>query len=570
MNEATLPFDPDEKLHEAIASFEQACDDGQSPNPRTWLARYPESADRLRQYFSDRDMFGPLAAPLAPTCAVPDPFPELAEYQILERIGGGGMGVVYRARQKKLNRLVAVKVIRGDRSATADEILRFRREAEKLAGLRHPNVVQVFDAGEDRGCPFFAMELIEGGSLARKLADGWLPTPKQAAELVRVLAAAIQYAHDAGIVHRDLKPGNILLEPTDRTIRRPEDQDIENRETISLSPQITDFGLAKKLDDGESLTHTGVVVGTAKYMSPEQAMGDSKNVGPAADIYSLGAILYELLTGRPPFLGTSLVDTLEQVRHHEPWPVRQLRPDIARDLEKICLKCLCKKPTDRYPSAAELADDLQGYLLNRPIRARSMTLLERLGRTVSQTRLLADFHAYSNAYVIAGVFFFAAYAAVFLLARYEGPEWLIWPAIFAPYAILFRIFRRHRYPWNGFAGLVPDRQIWSIWIGHLLAVVSLLLAFRLSGRNIYETIAAGIPVQAALTGMALFIMGCDYWGRYYLFGLVWFAAAIQMVFAPTWAPLEYAILAALGAWHIAWTMRRLSQEDRQKNVSSTR
>lgn len=561
MSETTLPFDPDEKLHEAIASFEQARDGGQTPDPIEWMARYPELANRLRQYFGSRAMFGPFATP-APTG--PEPFPEFAEYQILERIGSGGMGVVYRARQKKLNRLVAVKVIRSDRNAAQDEVLRFRREAEKLAELRHPNVVQVFDAGEERGCPFFAMELIEGGSLARKLEDGWLPTPNQAADLVRALAEGIQYAHISGIVHRDLKPANILLDDDGRGRRSHDIEGIDAtpaHENLSLTPKITDFGLAKKLDDGESLTNTGVVVGTAKYMSPEQAQGDSKNVGPAADIYSLGAILYELLTGRPPFLGTSLVDTLERVRSHEPWPVRQLSPGVPRDLETICLKCLCKKPADRYRTAADLAQDLRCFSQNRPIQARAATLLERLGRTVGHTRLLEDFHAFSNAYLIAGLVFFTAYASVFLLARHEGPEWLIWTAIFSPYAMLFSIFRQHNGPENGMVGWVPDRQVWSIWIGQLLAVGSMWIAFRLSGRTLNDTIAIGIPVQASLTGVALFIMGCDYWGRYYLFGLIWLAAAAQMIFAPAWAPLEYAFLALLSSWSIAWEMRRLARND---------
>ncbi len=552
-------------FEEALAAYLQAQEDGQASAAQAILSEYPELADEIAAFFAFR-------------ARVPKPWRlggdwaqgrQVGDFELLQELGRGGMGVVYKARDTRLNRLVAVKVMLQERCADVEDAERFRRDAELLASLHHPNIVQIYQAGKTEIGSYFAMELVDGGSLARQLAAGWLPTPTQAAELVRVLAEAIQHAHDANVVHRDVKPANVLLQIAEDVKQdAPPQSAISNLQ--SAIPKITDFGLAKKLDAGNSLTRTGAIVGTASYMAPEQAAGDSKHVGRAADIHALGAILYELLTGRPPFLGATLVETLDQVRNHEPRPVRQLCPSVPRDLETICLKCLCKKPHDRYSSSADLAKDLQSFLHDSPIQARSVTLVERLVRTVSQTGLLADFHAYSNAYVISGLVYFVAFAAVFLLCRTEGPEWLIWLVLFSPYVMLFGIFRQHRYPWSRLAGWLPDRQLWSIWIGHLLASSTMFLGFRLGGRDIYETVYIGFAVHAALTGLAFFIMGCDYWGRYYLFGLAWLAAAMLMALTPTWAPLEYAILAAMCVWHIAWTMRRLAREDRQTPTSATR
>jgi serine/threonine protein kinase len=530
------------ELQEAFAAYLQAQESGRTEAAETLLRAHPGLADEIAAFHAVRDR---VPRPWRVIGATPQG-EHIGEFELMQELGRGAMGVVYKARDKTLNRLVAVKVMRQERFADAADVSRFRRDAELLASLRHPNVVQIFHADEVENAPYFAMELIEGGSLARKLADGWLPTPRQAAELVRVLAEAVQHAHAAGIIHRDLKPANILLasDLTDPT----------------QQPKITDFGLAKKIDDQESLTRTGAVIGTASYMAPEQARGDSKNVGPAADIYSLGAILYELLTGRPPFVGASVVETLERVRHHEPWPVRQLSPSVPRDLETICLKCLRKSPSDRYASAGDLAADLQNFLSERPILARPASLLEQLARTFTQVGLSADFHAYSKAYIVSGFVFFAAYGAVFLLAHYRGPEWLIWLMLAIPYTTLFAIFRQHRNPWSGVTAWLPDRQVWSIWIAQLLGCVVMFAGLRVGGHDIFETLLIGIPIQAALTGMAIFVMGCDYWGGYYGTGLTWIALSLLMALAPVWAPLEYAIFSALFSWQVAWMLHRAGRQ----------
>jgi serine/threonine-protein kinase len=283
--------------------------------------------------------------------------PAIIGYEVLGELGRGGMGVVYKARQTNLNRIVALKMILAGEHAGAETLGRFRREAEAVARLQHPNVVQIHEIGEQAGLPFFSLEFVPGGSLTARLAG--TPQPARwSAGLVETLARAVHYAHGQGVVHRDLKPANVLL-------------------AADGGPKITDFGLAKRLDGGDR-TRTGTILGTPSYMAPEQADGKVREVGPAADVYALGAILYECLTGRPPFLGETPLDVVAQVLGQDPVPVRQLQPKVPRDLETVCLKCLGKEPGRRYPSAAALADDLGRFLSGEPIRARPAGAAERL------------------------------------------------------------------------------------------------------------------------------------------------------------------------------------------------
>jgi predicted Ser/Thr protein kinase len=272
--------------------------------------------------------------------------PRIPGYEVLEELGRGGMGVVYKARQSGFNRLVALKMLLAGAHAADDERERFHREAEAVARLRHPGIVDVYAYGEIDGCPFFSLEFLEGGSLADRLGDRPLP-PHEAATLLADLARAAHYAHKQGIVHRDLKPANVLL-------------------TADGLPKITDFGLAKRLEV-QGHTASGAVMGTPSYMAPEQAEGKSKKIGPAADVYSLGAVLYELLTGRPPFRAATTLDTLLLVLGTEASPPRDLNAAVPPDLETICLKCLHKDPAQRYASARRLAEDLDCFLKGQPL-----------------------------------------------------------------------------------------------------------------------------------------------------------------------------------------------------------
>ena len=284
--------------------------------------------------------------------------PRLPGHEILGELGRGGMGVVYKARQLALNRLVAIKMVIGGGHAGPEQVARFQAEARSVAALQHPNIVQIYEVGEWQSLPYFTLEFVDGGTLDKTL-KGQPQTPEQAARLTETLARAMQFAHERGIVRRDLKPQNVLL-------------------TATGEPKITDFGLAKNIEGEASQTKSGALMGTPSYMSPEQARGDHKSVGPLADIHSLGGMLYEFLVGRPPFLGSSSMETLMQVLRDDPVPPTRLVPKTPVDLETICLKCLQKDPAKRYQSAAELAEDCRRFLAGEPILSRPISKIERL------------------------------------------------------------------------------------------------------------------------------------------------------------------------------------------------
>jgi eukaryotic-like serine/threonine-protein kinase len=314
--------------------------------------------------------------------------PVVPGYKIIEEIGRGGMGVVYQALQLSLNRTVALKMILTGFQSGQKELSRFRLEAAVLARLQHPNIVQIYEVGEAGGRPYFALEFVGGGSLAQQLRGTPQPV-RPAAQLVETLAQAVHAAHAHGVIHRDLKPANILLrDECDGACDKFAGLSPLAFRLPSLVPKITDFGLAKC--DGESgespelrgCTVTGDLLGTPNYMAPEQALVPRQPVGPAADVYALGAILYELLTGRPPFTGETPLTTILQVLHSDPVSVTSLQPNVPRDLETICLKCLRKDPRQRYSSAVELAEDIQRFLRDEPIRARPIRAVEKLRRWV--------------------------------------------------------------------------------------------------------------------------------------------------------------------------------------------
>lgn len=328
--------------------------------------------------------------PLPRTDPRAEDLPEVAGYEVLGLLGRGGMGVVFEARQLGLGRTVALKMVSTGLLAGPCELARIRTEAAALARLQHPNIVQIYDVGEAAGRPYFVFEFVAGGSLAEYLRGTPQPA-RPAARFVDTLARAVHAAHVGGVIHRDLKPSNILL----RDEREGAGGESGTLSPLaSLVPKITDFGLAKCSGDGAApdlrgATVTGDLVGTPSYMAPEQAMVPRQPVGPAADVYALGAILYELLTGRPPFTGETPLATVLQVLDNEPVPVTSLQPDVPRDLETVCLKCLRKEPRHRYGSALELAEDLRRFLSDEPIRARPVSAAERLWRWVRRHPALA-------------------------------------------------------------------------------------------------------------------------------------------------------------------------------------
>jgi tetratricopeptide (TPR) repeat protein len=376
-----------------LARWEDAAARGEDPDPQTLCGDDVVWLPALRERIARRKRLGSL--PAAPEADwVEPPLPELPDHEVLDRLGRGGMGIVYRARDVRLGRIVALKMLAEARYATRERVERFLDEARAVARLRHPHIVAIHAMGEHEGRPYLSLEYLDGGSLADRLAAGPM-APRPAAELVETVARAIDAAHRAGVVHRDLKPANVLL-------------------TADGVPKVSDFGLAKLLDSDAARTCSGQVIGTPSYMAPEQAEGHSARVGPAADVYALGAILYQALTGRPPFLGDSALETIKLVATSEAVPPTRLRPGVPRDLETITLKCLEKAPLGRYPSAAALAEDLRRFLDGRAIQARSVGAAGRLWRWARRNWTLAAVSAVLAALCVLGT---PAFLALWLAAR---------------------------------------------------------------------------------------------------------------------------------------------------------
>jgi len=388
-------------LEEAVAAYLERLDSGATPDREAFLKQYADVAEGLAEFFADHDQMNSLAQPLReqgstspgldPTITAPPHSPQasaagepplrIGPYEIETELGRGGMGVVYRARHSELRRNVALKTLLIGRLASREDRTRFAAEALAAAKLDHSGIVPIFDVGESEGQPYFAMPLIVGLSLAERLREEGPLAPHTAARLLRKIVAAVAYAHAHGVVHRDLKPGNILL---------AEGESSTSGELSGVGdPKITDFGLAKRMGDEAHLTASGQILGTPSYMPPEQAAGKLNEVGPAADIYALGAILYATLTGRPPFQAESPVEVILQVLEREPPLPSSLARGVPRELEWICLKCLEKRAADRYATADELLADLDRFLRHEPPEARRATPIAHFRRWVRRRPVLA-------------------------------------------------------------------------------------------------------------------------------------------------------------------------------------
>jgi hypothetical protein len=421
MNPTTDDSARDCQLEAILHAYLQAVDAGQSPDRDTLLRQHPEFASKLAAFFADQDEVWQLARGMVEPGARAQPAKEAAtlppaepaapspdtqvhyfgDYELLDEIARGGMGVVYKARQISLNRSVALKMIIAGQLASPADVQRFYAEAEAAANLDHPNIVPIYEVGEHDGQHYFSMKLIDGGSLAAALGAARTHTAsKAAAKLIATVARAVHYAHQRGILHRDLKPANILLARSDpiHGIRLGGSPDASGH----CEPHVTDFGLARRLDAAGSLSPSGAIIGTPSYMSPEQARA-SKGLTTATDVYSLGAILYELLTGRPPFRTDNVLETLKQVVEQELQPVRALNRRVDRDLETICLKCLRKEPGERCGSAEALADDLERWLRGEPIQARRVGTVKRVLKWARRKPAIAVLTTAILAAVVLGV-----------------------------------------------------------------------------------------------------------------------------------------------------------------------
>jgi serine/threonine protein kinase len=539
--------DRDEQLAVLISDLSEQARRGQPADVDGVAVRHPELASELRELWAVAQ-FADLArgsagstlprsfAPQEPPAPLPRAF---GDFVLESELGRGGMGVVYRAKQRSLDRTVAVKMVREAHLASDADRGRFRGEAEAAARLHHPNIVTVHEVGTTDGQAYLCMEYVDGCTLAQLVnSEGPLP-PRAAAELVAVIARAVQHAHEYGVLHRDLKPSNILLTGD----RRQETGDRNHAAGLSpdprlLTPKVTDFGLAKRIDRAESLTRTGAVVGTPSYMAPEQATS-RKDITPAADVYSLGAILYELLTGRPPFQASNPVDTLLLVLEQEPIPPRDLNPTVDRDLELICLKCLQKPSELRYQSAAALAADLDAYKVGD-----KLTVQGSLGSFVS--RLLRETH---HAAVLEnwGLLWMWHSLAIFLVCLAtqvmawqkiddHGAYLVLWGAGLITWGAIFWRLRRRGGP-----VLFVERQIAHAWAGGTLASIGLFLIEVVKG----DPSLTLSPVLPVLAGMVFLFKAGTLSGQFYPWVGAYFATALFMAWVPNWGHLAFGLVSAL-------------------------
>jgi serine/threonine-protein kinase len=534
--------DADGRLLELIASLTEDVRAGRPADVDRAARDNPELADELRSLWAAAQVAEELAAlgddetlpwhsgstPVSgtmPGAHAAEAGACIGDCELLEELGRGGMGVVHRARQRGLDRIVALKRLRAGGAATPADLARFRAEAEAAARLDHPNVVPVYEVGSHDGEPFILMRYIEGTTLARRLADGPLPA-LEAARLLAPVCRAIQYAHDHGVLHRDLKPSNILI-------------DAEGR------PHVSDFGLAKRVDAtapasaAASLTQTGAVLGTPGYMAPEQAAAGRGAVGPATDVYGLGAILYQMLTARPPFLAATPLDTLMLVLEQDPLPPRVLNPKANSDLEMVALKCLHKAPELRYRSAGALADDLDAFLAGEPVSARSTSLRDLVGRLLGETHhapVLENWGALWMMHSGALLVFFGL--ANWLLLRGVTDRWpyvAIFTAGLGAWAALFWALRRRGGPIT-----FVERLMAHVWGSGVVALNLLFLAEWLMGLPVF-TLA---PILAVTNGMLFMIKGGILSGTFYLQAAAVFASMLPMVLFPRFAPLIFGTIAA--------------------------
>ena len=435
---------------------------------------------------------------------------EFGDYTLREEIGRGGMGIVYRAEQRSLGREVAMKVILRGALASDTDIARFRSEAEAAARLEHPGIVRIFEVGEEEGHMYFTMPLVQGRTLSDLIADGPLPN-REASRLVRDVARAIQYAHERGVVHRDLKPANVLV-------------DRENR------AHVTDFGLAKRVyDDGAAnLTATGAILGTPSYMAPEQAAGGRGEVGPAADVYSLGALLYALVTGRPPFQGPSPVDTVLMVLEQDPVPPKLLNPRVNRDLEMVVLRCLQKPLELRYASAGELANDLQAYLNGEPVSARSGQFIQVLARLFRETHhatllenwgLLWMWHALVVLIICLITNWFHTLRGNWPQMATPVPYLILWGGGLAIWAPIFWKLRHRAGPVTA-----VERQIAHVWAGSVVSVIWLFLVEWL----LKMPVLALSPVLGVINGMVFIVKAGILSGAFYIQAAALFTTSLVM------------------------------------------
>ena len=522
--------DQDQELANLLARLLDQCADGQQLDLEATCRQHPEFASELRELWGTLAVTRAAGSRISSTVDVAPQKPgehapslelpfDLGDYQLHEEIGRGGMGIVYRAKRQTDGQVVAIKMILTGNFASQLERQRFHAEAMAAVQLVHPNIAPIYELGEHNGMPFYCMKLIEGQTLSQRLLSGPLPTRRAAATLSKV-CDAIQYAHRQGVLHRDIKPSNILV-----------DEDGE--------PFVVDFGLAKRESDAGDITKSGAVLGTPSYMSPEQAAGARSQVGFGSDVYSLGAVLYHMVTGRPPFLGETPVDTVLMVIEQDPINPRALNPRIHRDLEGIVMRCLQKPKDLRYDSAELLSADLQAFLNSQPVTAREGRFGQIIGHLMRETHhagVLENWGVlwmwHSLVLLLASLATWFAYAA----GNTDGKFYVvIWGALFATWAVVFWWLRRRMGPVT-----FVERQIAHVWAASMCLVASIYpieLAVGLPP-------LALAPLLAVACGMTFVIKAGILSGTFYLHAIAMFSCAILMAMFPDYSMIMFGITSA--------------------------
>jgi hypothetical protein len=538
------PLPDSERLLELLVQWEVLRQQGPTPTPEELCPDDARLQALLRERLARRQrLHAALDLPATRHEQTPSPpaLPVIDGYEMGELLGRGGMGLVFKARQKTLGRHVALKIVVSGAHAGAEELARFRTEAQAVARLGHPGIVQIYEVGEQAGCPYLALEFVGGGSLAQQL-DGTPMPPRRAAGLLLDLARALQHAHERGILHRDLKPANVLL-------------------TESGVTKVADFGLAKLLDGEPGQTHTGVVLGTPNYMAPEQATGKVRAIGPATDVYALGAILYEMLTGRPPFLGGSVLETLHLVCTHDPAPPQVLQPRVPEDLATICLKCLEKNPAHRYPSAAALAQDLDLFLRDEAIAARKLTLWGQAARLLRHSHVDVNWGPWATLILCLSPLPLLAQVVVFAFFRNrpEYPPVAVGVSVVTVAGMLVSIFLVNRASLRAITPVQRRRNV-STWLGNFIGLVlATLTILRMTHPSTPEEWFVIYPLWFIVVGGTLFSLASNA-GIFYLTGSLCYLLAVLAPLAPFYLPLVMGSLMSLNMTTLGLLLRRVARE----------
>ncbi|HEY7330616.1 MAG TPA: protein kinase [Gemmataceae bacterium] len=530
----TQTEDRDQRLAQLLADLSEQRRRGQTPDIDAVAAKHPDLAAELRELWGAvmlaEEFVHPLIGGRKPPevtlrgltspdqSGAPPISQSFGDYDLLEEIGHGGMGMVYKAHQRSLNRTVALKMILRGELATPQDRTRFRTEAQAAAHLEHPNIVPVYDAGEHEGQAYFSMRFVEGQTLAALLAHGPMK-PRDAARYLAAISRAVHYAHEHGILHRDLKPSNILIDQKDE-------------------PHITDFGLAKRVS-GEAAalgrTATGDIVGTPAYMAPEQVSNRRGTPSPLSDVYSLGVILYEMLTGRPPFQAPTPGHTLLLVLDQDPVRPRLLNPGVDADLEMICLKCIQKESDLRYPSAAALAADLEAYLHGEPLSVYSGRLISVFNRTFRDTRHAAVMENFGLLWMwhSAVVLMMCGLTSGLACSEVKNPLWylLLWGGGLIVWACIFWQLRKRAGP-----VLFIERQVAHVWGAAIAATIGVFVIEYLLG----EEVLSLAPMLAVIAGITFTIKAAMLSGFFYVAAAAEFLSAVPMALRPIYP--RYGIL----------------------------